>query len=473
MRSFYYLSGADHPDCFVTYDLAADHLTLWVPFVEPRQVLWYGKTPSPEEYLANSAVDSVRYTRDLTAFLHAYFHQRSDPATVYLLDETQIPPSLKLTFARRYEVILDINKLKPAMDEARVIKTDHEIALIRKANDISSAAHTAVQRRLRSFTNEREIQALFEAECALRGAKRQAYGVIAGSGTNASTLHYEDNDQPLTGKQFVVIDAGCEVNCYASDVTRTLPIPGTFTSEARAIYRLVATMQSACIQAVRPGRLYYALHVQASQIALAGLARLGIVRGDLGRAWQAGTVAAFFPHGLGHHVGLETHDVTGNTRLLLSETEAITTRSGRRSKRDLFSAEAFKRIPYATAAAGLDAIAGFVAMDTARRQYPAGSEADPSAAAPPPPYKGRQTLKPGMVVTIEPGVYFCREYIEGYFRKSEKHRDLIDWDVLEAYYHVGGVRIEDDILVTEEGYENLTTAPKGDEMEDIINGRDV
>ncbi|KAH6687375.1 xaa-Pro dipeptidase [Plectosphaerella plurivora] len=472
-RYFYYLTGVDQPDCYVTYDLVADHLTLWVPFIEARQILWYGRTPSPEDYLANSDLDSVRYTRDLTPFLHAYFNQHS-PSTVFLLDKAQVPPSLETTFAQRYEFDIDTAALQPAMDEARVVKTDHEIALIRRANDISSAAHRAVQRRLSSFTNEREVQALFEAECALRGAKRQAYAVIAGSGPNAATLHYDDNDQPLKGRQFLVLDAGCEVSCYASDVTRTLPIRGTFTAEARAIYRLVASMQTACIEAVKPGILYYALHVQASSIAQAGLFKLGILRGNPAAAWAAGTVAGFFPHGLGHHVGLETHDVTGNTRLLLSSAEAATIRASagaRITKRDMFSAEAFRRIPYAVASAGLVAITAFVAADI-DRPTPTSPSRAATTTAPPPPYRGRQTLKPGMVVTIEPGVYFCREYLEGYFRKSEKHRDFIDWDRLEDYYHVGGVRIEDDILVTKEGYENLTTAPKGSEMVAVINGED-
>lgn len=453
----------------------ADHLTLWVPFIEPRQILWYGRTPSPEAYLASSDLDSVRYTRDLTPFLHAYFNQHS-PSTVYLLDKAQVPPSLETTFARRYEFDIDTTALQPAMDEARVVKTDHEIALIRRANDISSAAHRAVQRRLRAFTNEREVQALFEAECALRGAKRQAYAVIAGSGPNAATLHYDDNDQPLEGRQFLVLDAGCEVSCYASDVTRTLPIPGTFTAEARAVYRLVASMQSACIEAVRPGVLYYSLHVHASSIAQAGLFDLGILRGDPAAAWAAGTVAGFFPHGLGHHVGLETHDVTGNSRLLLSAAEAATIRGSagaRVTKRDMFSAEAFRRIPYAVASAGLVAITAFVAADIDRAPARAATSKSTAAASPPPPYRGRQTLKPGMVVTIEPGVYFCREYLEGYFRRSEKHREFVDWDLLEDYYHVGGVRIEDDILVTRDGYENLTTAPKGADMEALVNGEDA
>lgn len=453
-RYFYYLSGADFADCAVTYDLVSDHLTLWIPYVEPRQILWYGRTPSLEECLANSAVDSVRYTRELSAFLHAYIHQQDDPL-LFVLDRTQVPTELDSDFLARSSVKIDAFSLRPAMDEARVIKTEHEIALIRKANEISSAAHLAVRNRLAKFTNEREVEALFHSECALRGAKRQAYALIAGSGENAATLHYEANDQPLAGKQFLVLDAGCEYSCYASDITRTLPLTDSLSSESRTIYRLVQRMQQACIDGVRPGVLFYSLHLRAADLALKVLHRIGILKGHPDKIWLAGTVAAFFPHGLGHHLGLETHDVSGRDRLLLSQFEleslGLDRGNGSKSagaKRQFISPETL------------------VAMHSG--QYgiawrPDGTEeasSSSTAAAAVPPYSGRQRLEPGMVVTVEPGIYFCREYIEGYFLRSDRHKHYIDAEKLERFYHVGGVRIEDDILVTETGYENLTKAPK-------------
>ncbi|CRK26729.1 hypothetical protein BN1708_014661 [Verticillium longisporum] len=232
----------------------------------------------------------------------------------------------------------------------------------------------------------------------------------------------------------LVLDAGCEVNCYASDVTRTLPLgpTGHFTPEARQIYDLVERMQEACVAAA-PGLLYYSLHLKASAIALRGLLRLGILKGDEKAIWAAGTVAAFFPHGLGHHIGLETHDVTGRDRLLLAAGEREP-----RAKREGVSAET---------------LVGMAAAVTTG-----------------PPYRGKQVLRPGMVVTVEPGIYFNKDYIEGYFLREDKHRAFIDRDVLARYYPVGGVRIEDCILVTDDGYENLTEAPKGEDMLRIIRG---
>ncbi|KAG7142548.1 Xaa-Pro aminopeptidase PEPP like protein [Verticillium longisporum] len=354
-RYFFYLAGVNVPDCAVTYSLADDRLT----------VLYNGRVPSIKDVLAASDVDEVRHMQHLPAFLHAYAHQH-DKATIYLLDASQSHPAL----VDNARIHIDSAALRPAMDEARVTKTAHEIALIRKANAVSSAAHRAVMRHIRRFASERQVAALFTAECTVRGAPTQAYAPIAGSGPNAATLHYGANDEPLAGRHVLVLDAGCEVDCYASDVTRTLPLgpTGHFTPEARHIYDLVERMQEACIAAVAPGILYYSLHLKASAIALRGLLRLGILKGDEKAIWAAGTVAAFFPHGLGHHIGLETHDREG------------------------VSAETL---------VGL-------------------------------------TLRPGMVVTVEPGLYFNKDYIEGYFLREDRHRAFIDRDVLARYYPVGG-----------------------------------
>ncbi|KAH7000155.1 putative Xaa-Pro aminopeptidase [Ilyonectria destructans] len=427
-RYFYYLTGADFPDCAVTYEIATDRLTLWIPYVEPRQVLWYGATPDAAEAMRSYDVDDVRYTAQLSKFLHS---QLRPATTLYILHPDQVP---KLADRPRGQTHINYSKLRPAMDQARVIKTDYEVALIRRAALISSAAHRAVAEKLLTMRNEQDVEAVLIAECTARGAHAQAYPIIAGAGTNASTLHYDANNQPLEGKQLIVIDAGCEFQCYASDITRTLPISGSFTTEAAAIHAIVQRMQDECIARIRPGCIFYALHLHAADVAIRGLLKLGILVGSFDEIQKAGTVAAFFPHGLGHHVGLEVHDVTGTDRLLMRESFHI-----EGGKREMVTP---------TTLTGL------------RRM-----------ASAPPPYKGRQALRPNMIVTVEPGIYFCRPFIEGYFLSNAAHAQFIDREILENYYDVGGVRIEDDILVTEHGHENISAeAPKGDELLDVING---
>ncbi|KAK1633707.1 putative Xaa-Pro aminopeptidase [Colletotrichum phormii] len=444
-RYFYYLSGANFADCAVTYELASDRLILWIPYVEPRQVLWFGSTPGIAECLKQLDVDDVRYTTQLSKFLYRHLTPGS---TLYVLHADQVPPLLHGDLLQTAaEVRVDTTSLQPAADQARVVKTEYEVAMIRKAAAVSAAAHRKVAERLLKLGNESEIEAIFQAWCTTEGAREQSYAIIAGSGKNASTLHYDANDEPLEGREVVVFDAGCEWHCYASDITRTLPISGRFSAESRAVYDVVARMQDECIARIRPGTLFFDLHVHASRVAQEGLLKLGVLRGDPAEVWDAGTVAAFFPHGLGHHVGLEVHDVSGRERLLLLNKGT----GGRVGKREVITPEMMSAMAQAGVGAGVGGAA---------------------AASVPPPYRGRQYLRKNMIVTVEPGIYFCREYIEGYFLSNPRHARFINKTVLERYYRVGGVRIEDDILVTDDGYENLSTgAPKGEELLRVINGK--
>ncbi|KAL2164448.1 hypothetical protein VTH06DRAFT_3664 [Thermothelomyces fergusii] len=186
-RHFYYITGADFPGCAVTYDIASDHLTLWIPRVEPRKVLWFGRTPTAAQCMAASDLDAVRYVDELEQTLARVLYPG---CTIYALHPSLVPEVGRT----KVTVVIDTTKLRPAIDEARVIKTEYEIALIRRANAVSSGAHRAVLAALGRCTNEREIEAVFKAYCIAHGAPTQAYPVIAASGVNASTLHYEDNN---------------------------------------------------------------------------------------------------------------------------------------------------------------------------------------------------------------------------------------------------------------------------------------
>lgn len=335
-------------------------------------------------------MDEVKYVSGLTRFLHSSLAPGGALCpgnTLYVLHPNQTPNMDNLKGVVRVDTV----SLKPAMDAARVIKSDYEIGMIKRANAISvctsrweatraslilcqSAAHKAVMTRLLRLSNEREIEAIFRGVCRAHGAKHQAYPVIAGSGTNASTLHYDANDQDLEGRQLVCLDAGIEWKCYASDITRTLPLSGTFSPEAATIYDIVDRMQTECFARVRPGITYSSLHVRACMVAVNELLRIGVLQGGsaddiLGR----GTIAAFFPHGLGHHVGLEVHDPSGPQQLLASCGGPA--RSNMVGKREGVSDEMLARMY--------------------REEVPCGTMV---------PVETRQRLERNMVVTIEPGM---------------------------------------------------------------------
>ncbi|CAD6442985.1 503275a9-89f5-4c3a-ad10-c651b43dddf4 [Sclerotinia trifoliorum] len=434
-RYFYYLTGVNFPDCIVTYSIHRDQLWLWVPPPNSgRSVIYNGSRPTAKEIMAKYDFDHVETLPHLDSYLTWYAH--TEPGKIHLLHDYQRPNNVELQITRKNgcrsvisESPFDSTKLEEAMNTARAIKSPYELKMIRKASAITAQGHINVLRGLRSLSDEAEIEAIFTATCIARQAKTQAYGVIAGSGENASTLHYMANNEPLKGRQLLCLDAGCEWDCYASDVTRTVPISGEYTEEAQAIYDLVAKMQDECIEMLKPGANYRDVHMHAHKVALRGLMELGLIEGGtFNELYMAGVSVAFFPHGLGHYVGLEVHDVGPGGMI-------ITNRLFGFNKKPADWTDAYFQI---LSDSGFNSGGGAI-------------------------------LSKDMVVTVEPGIYFSRYALEEVYLKSPKYAKYINKELLQKYYPVGGVRIEDDLLITERGYENLTTAPKGEEALKIIN----
>ena len=278
--------------------------------------------------------------------------------------------------------------VEPAMvlAEMRLIKSDDEIATLRRGAAITRDGHLAAMRNTRPGAFEYEIQAVLESAYRRGGAQSTAYESIVASGDNATVLHYVANRDRLASGSLLLIDAGCEVDCYAIDVTRTWPVDGRFTPEQRAVYEIVLAAQEAAIDRVRPGIARNEFHDAAVRTIVEGLLSIGLLSGSLDENLENERYRDYYMHGTGHWLGLDVHD----------------------------------------AGAYRDA------------------EDKPVA------------FRAGMVTTVEPGIYV--------------HRDL---DCDERFKGIG-VRIEDDILVTATGNENLTAAiPKTvDELEAIV-GADV
>ena len=304
-RYFFYLTGCNLPDCYFTYDIASSYSTLYIPPIDPSSVIWTGLPLSPIEALAKYDVDAVRSTSEINAFLAGT--PKASLGTVWAI-ANQV--STEVTFLE-FET-KNFTALKKAIETCRVIKDDYEIALTRKANDISHIAHTAVLKAVKHAANERELEALFIQQSIAHGAREQAYHSIVASGVNGATLHYQKNNEPLSGRLNLLLDAGAEYDCYASDITRTFPISGKFSAESRAIYDIVLQMQEECTQMLREGVSWEGVHIHAHQVAIAGLLRLGILKGTPEEILKVRTSVAFFPHGLGHYLGMDTHDVGGN-----------------------------------------------------------------------------------------------------------------------------------------------------------------
>ncbi|XPS75458.1 Xaa-Pro dipeptidase [Ascochyta lentis] len=430
-RYFYYLTGCNEPSCHMTYDIQHDILSLFIPRIDPKRVIWNGRGSTLAEAVEKYDVDEVYYIDELNDVIKDWSNYYGGHGSdIYVLHDGQLPriPGLCVT--------VDSESLKPAMNAARMIKDGHEISLIRKANDISSEAHQKVLANILKFRNEAQVEGLFMDVCISRQAKQQAYDPIAASGPNAGTLHYDANNENFDDRQLMCLDAGCEYELYASDITRTFPLAQSWPSkEAENIYKLVERMQESCIERLAPGVRYLDLHILAHQIAIDGLLKLGLLHnGTREEIYNAGTSRAFFPHGLGHHVGLEVHDV--------GQAELMSVRSGK---------AVFEQTP---------------SLFPQNFHIPVY---DPSSCHAPTDTQSSQ-LEEGMVVTVEPGIYFSVYALQHFYLPSPVHSRFINEKILQRYLPVGGVRIEDDILITSKGCENLTTAPKGDKMFDIIRG---
>lgn len=303
-RFFYYLTGCNLPDCFYSYDIATDKATLYIPPIDPESVIWSGLPLSADEATKQYDIDEASFTTDVNASLA---RMASSSKTVYAIPGQVSDNITFLEFDDK-----NLNILKEAIEYSRAIKTDYEIALIHKASDISSAGHKAVMQKVKHAQNETELEAVFKGHCISQGSKNVAYDVIAASGRAAATLHYVRNDQPLTGKLNLLLDAGCELDCYASDITRTFPIGGKFTPESRAIYDIVLKMQIESINMLKEGVRWDDVHEHAHRVAIDGLLALGILKGDNEDIFKSRASVAFFPHGLGHYLGMDTHDTGGD-----------------------------------------------------------------------------------------------------------------------------------------------------------------
>lgn len=274
----------------------------------------------------------------------------------------------------------EIRDLHQELDRMRLVKDAREIGIMRHAAAIASAGHARAMRACRPDMAEYELEAELSYEFRKRGADGHAYAPIVAGGRNACVLHYVENDKLLAANSLVLIDAGCEVGGYASDITRTFPVNGKFGAVQRDVYEIVLAAQQAAIDAIKPGASFIAYHEAALRVLAQGMLDLKLLEGSLDGLIENEGYKRFYMHRTGHWLGLDVHD------------------------------------------------AG---------EYKSGDE--------------WVTLVPGMTLTVEPGIYI---------RPGP--------DVPE-HLHGIGVRIEDDVLVTESGREVYTTAPKTvAEIEDVM-----
>ncbi|PKF70793.1 Xaa-Pro aminopeptidase [Pseudomonas fluvialis] len=195
------------------------------------------------------------------------------------------------------------------LHDMRLYKSAAEAKVMREAAEISARAHVRAMQACRAGLYEYHLEAELDYEFRKGGAKMPAYGSIVAAGRNACILHYRENDAPLKDGDLVLIDAGCEIDCYASDITRTFPVSGTFSAEQKAIYELVLAAQEAAFKEIAPGKHWNEAHEATVRVITAGLLELGLLEGALDELIAAEAYKPFYMHRAGHWLGMDVHDV--------------------------------------------------------------------------------------------------------------------------------------------------------------------
>ena len=388
-KNFYYLTGFTEPNA--AFIIAPSSIKtrndegakaaseiLFVQKKDPLMETWNGKRLGFDKVRHELGIEGAKENFDLKSTLSSISFSKFRKLYINFSEVIKINGEMN-------EIITQfINKLNTISSDVEIIdasyligkmrgvKTAYEIKMIKKACDISTVSYIETLKMIKPGLNEYHVQASLEYHYKYNGSRENAYAPIVAGGDNACTLHYESNDQALKNGDMLLIDSGAEYNYYCSDVTRTFPVNGKFSAGQKLIYDIVLKANKECIKKIRPGVGYSELRNFSDKILADGLFNAGVLKNKK-------DIRKYSLHGVGHHIGLDTHDAVTSGKTALEDNDK---------------------------------------------------------------------LKQGNVLTIEPGLYFPQN-TKG----------------IPVKYHGMGIRIEDDILVTRDGSENLTKAVPKESIE--------
>jgi Xaa-Pro aminopeptidase len=313
---FYYLTGFPEPDAVLVLVAGPEPKSiLFCREKHPERELWegfrYGPEAAGEAFGFAAAHPIAKLDEELPRLMadqpRLHYAPGMDPAwdarILRWLNEVRAGVRSGVTAPAE---ILD---LRVPLDAMRLVKDAHELAVMRRAAAISTGAHVRAMRTTRPGMMEYEIEAELLYEFRRHGAQFPAYWPIVAGGPNACVLHYRNNDRQLGDGELLLIDAGCELDGYASDITRTFPVNGRFSGPQRAVYELVLAAQAAAIAAVRPGAPWNAPHDAAVGVLARGFVDLGLCQGTVEEVLEKEDYKRFYMHRTGHWLGLDVHDV--------------------------------------------------------------------------------------------------------------------------------------------------------------------
>ncbi len=314
---FFYLTGFNEDNAVLLLVKGAKN-TQTILFCQPKvkeMEIWTGFRLGPEAAIKQLGVKQAFAIDELDKQLPDYL---SDIDSVYAAwgkdkgwDEKLIGAIEKAKQKVRTGVTAPTAMLaiEPLLHEQRLIKSKGEIKVMKRAAQISAQAHVKAMEMVKPGMFEYMLEGEIRHHCAVQGARFDAYNSIVGSGSNACILHYNSNDAQIKNGDLILIDAGCELNCYASDITRTFPANGIFSPEQKALYQLVLDAQLAAIKKMKPGNHFNMPHEAAVQVITKGLVKLGLLKGSVKELIKKEAYQSFFMHKTGHWLGLDVHDV--------------------------------------------------------------------------------------------------------------------------------------------------------------------
>ena len=319
---FYYLCGFDEPDAVLVLVPGRRH-GQFIMFCRERDrdmEMWNGFRSGPEGVCKDFGADDAFPIGDIDEILPGLLEGRE--RVYYSLGRStdfdqQIMSWVNTIRAKEASGAVppgDFTDLDHLLHELRLFKSSAEMRIMRKAADITAAAHVRAMQSCRPGYFEYQLEAELLHEFTMRGARAAAYPSIVGGGPNACILHYVENAAKLRDGDLVLIDAGCELQGYASDVTRTFPVSGVFSKEQRALYEIVLQAQEAAVAAIAPGNHWNDPHDASVKVITEGLVKLGLLKGNVSNLIKKGAYRTFYMHRVGHWLGLDVHDV-GDYRL--------------------------------------------------------------------------------------------------------------------------------------------------------------
>lgn len=314
---FQYLSGFPEPEAVIALIPGREHgeYVLFCRERDPERELWDGLRAGQDGAIDEYGADDAFPISDIDDILPGLIEGRSRVYYAIGTNEAfdhRLMEWIKTIRAKARQGAQPPNEfiaLDHLLHDLRLYKSANEVKVMKHAAEISVRAHIRAMQASRAGLHEYHLEAELDYEFRKGGAKMPAYGSIVAAGRNACILHYRENDAPLKDGDLVLIDAGCEIDCYASDITRTFPVSGTFSAEQKAIYELVLAANEEAFKHIAPGKHWNEAHEATVRVITAGLVQLGLLQGDVNELIASEAYKPFYMHRAGHWLGLDVHDV--------------------------------------------------------------------------------------------------------------------------------------------------------------------